>query len=259
MMNELRICLIQADLAWENRNQNLAHLRQMVEQSPSTDIVFLPEMFASGFTMNAAACAETADGESVQWMKDLARAQNTAVTGSLIIAEGGTFYNRLFWVEPDGKTLTYNKRHLFSLAGEEKVFTAGTENMLIEYKGWRIRPQICYDLRFPVWCRNTDDYDLLYFVANWPDRRVRHWQQLLVARAIENQSYVVGVNRVGKDGNGIEHSGHSAVIDAMGERLTDIQAGQECVKSITLSKDALTEVRTRFSFLADRDGFEFIN
>ena len=226
MMNELRICLVQADLAWENRNQNLAHLRQMVEQSPSTDIVFLPEMFASGFTMNAAACAETADGDSVRWMKDLARGQNCAVTGSLIIAENGRYYNRLFWVEPDGKTLTYNKRHLFSLAGEEKVFTRGTENILIEYKGWRIRPQICYDLRFPVWARNTDNYDLLYYVANWPERRVKHWQQLLIARAIENQSYVVGVNRVGNDGNGIEHSGHSAVIDAMGERLTDITPGR---------------------------------
>lgn len=256
MMNELRICLVQADLAWENRNQNLAHLRQMVEQSPSTDIVFLPEMFASGFTMNAAECAEAPDGESVQWMKGLARAQNTAVTGSLIIAENGNYYNRLFWVEPNGKTLTYNKRHLFSLAGEEKVFTPGTTNILIEYKGWRIRPQICYDLRFPVWCRNTDDYDLLFFVANWPDRRVRHWQQLLHARAIENQSFVVGVNRVGEDGNGIEHSGHSAVINPLGEMVSSIAPSKEGVEVITLNKSDLTEVRSRFSFLADRDGFE---
>jgi len=256
MMDELHICLIQADLAWENRTQNLAHLRQMAEQSPSAEVIVLPEMFASGFTMNAKECAETPDGESVQWMKDLARAQNAAVTGSLIIAENGNYYNRLFWVEPAGKMLTYNKRHLFSLAGEEKVFTPGTENILIEYKGWRIRPQICYDLRFPVWARNTDGYDVLLYVANWPERRVRHWRQLLIGRAIENQSFVIGVNRVGNDGNDVWHSGNSAALNPMGEPMTTIPEGKEAIEVVTLTKAELTEVRTRFSFLADRDGFQ---
>mgnify|MGYP006317151059 CR=1 FL=1 len=170
--------------------------------------------------------------------------------------EDEKFYNRLFWVWPNGSLKTYNKRHLFSLAGEEKVFTAGTERLLVEYNGWRIMPLVCYDLRFPVWSRNNLNYNVLLYVANWPERRSYPWQQLLKARAIENQSYVVGLNRVGTDGNGVFYSGDSAIIDALGESISAIPASQSFVDVFTLSKENLHNIRQRFGFLADQDAFE---
>jgi omega-amidase len=213
-------------------------------------------MFSSGFTMKPAANANTIDGEAVKWMHKLAREQNAAVTGSLVIEQNGNYYNRLFFVEPNGKQHTYNKRHLFTLAGEEKVYTGGNSRIIIDYKGWRIMPQVCYDLRFPVWCRNDVDYDLIYFVANWPERRSYHWRQLLLARAIENQAYCIGVNRVGDDGNGIYHSGDSAAIDPLGEYLSDIKPGESTTEIVTLKKSRIEQVRSRFGFLKDQDDFE---
>ncbi len=254
-MEALRVCLVQADLVWEDKTQNLKRLYALVENTPECEVILLPEMFSTGFTMNASAFAETPNGPTLQWMKTLAAARQAAVAGSLIIKDGSRFYNRLFWVEPDGNMLIYNKRHLFSLAGEEKIFTAGNERVLINYKGWRIMPQVCYDLRFPVWCRNDLNYDLMFFVANWPERRSHHWKQLLVARAIENQAFVIGVNRVGDDGNSIYHSGDSAAIDPLGNYLSDLRPGEIATQIVTLKKSEIENVRSRFGFLKDRDGF----
>jgi predicted amidohydrolase len=255
-MDELRVCLVQANLAWEDRTQNLHQLYELVAKSAPADLIVLPEMFTSGFTMNPAKNANTINGEAVKWMHKLAREQNAAVTGSLVIEQNGNYYNRLFFVQPDGTQHTYDKRHLFSLAGEEKVYTAGVERNVIEYKGWRIMPQVCYDLRFPVWCRNDLNYDMIYFVANWPERRSYHWRQLLLARAIENQAYCIGVNRVGNDGNGVYHSGDSAAIDPLGEYLSTIKSGESTTEVVTLKKSKIELVRSRFGFLKDRDSFE---
>ena len=254
-MDELRVCLVQADLAWEDKTRNLEQLYALVADSAPSDLVVLPEMFATGFTMNAEANAEEPNGEAVIWMQKLAKERAAVVTGSLIIKDEGNFYNRLFWVEPDGTIITYNKRHLFSLAGEEKIYSAGTERVLITYKGWRIMPQVCYDLRFPVWCRNDLQYDLLYFVANWPERRSYPWKQLLIARAIENQAYVIGVNRVGNDGNDVYHSGDSAAIDPLGAYVAALKPGQVTTQVVTISKSEIQNVRSRFGFLKDRDDF----
>ena len=255
-MDALRVCLVQADLAWEDKTQNLQQLYGLVAESAPSDLIVLPEMFTTGFTMNAADFAEKSNGPAVNWMQALASERQAVVTGSLIISEDGNYFNRLFWVEPEGKIITYHKRHLFSLAGEEKVYTAGNERVVIKYNGWRIMPQVCYDLRFPVWCRNDLDYDLIFFVANWPERRSYHWKQLLLARAIENQAYVIGVNRVGDDGNGIYHSGDSAAIDPLGAYISAINPGQPTTEVVTLVKSEIEKVRSRFGFLKDRDTFE---
>jgi len=255
-MSDLRLCLAQADLVWENKTENLKLLYSMVKPVAEVDVIVLPDMFTTGFTMNAKDYAIAPNGDAVQWMIRLAAEKNACVVGSLIIVEAGKYYNRLFWVQPDGQYFSYNKRHLFTLAGEEKVYTPGNERLLIEYKGWRIMPLVCYDLRFPVWSRNNVNYDLLLYVANWPERRSYHWQQLLKARAIENQSYVVGVNRVGNDGNGVFHSGNSAAIGALGEEITAILPNEASTTMVTLSKTKLNEVRKKFSFLDDQDAFE---
>lgn len=254
-MDNLRVSLVQAHLVWENTTENLTQLYGQIKNIDSTDVIILPEMFATGFTMDAKNNATTVDGEPVKWMQKVAQEKNACVTGSLIIEENGAFYNRLFWVQPDLKAITYNKRHLFTLAGEEKVYAPGEERQCIEYKGWRIMPQVCYDLRFPAWCRNNINYDLLFFVANWPERRSYHWQQLLIARAIENQAYVVGVNRVGPDGNNVNHSGNSAAIDALGQCIYEAEPNAASIKTVILKKAHLQEVRSKFSFLADQDSF----
>jgi len=255
-MSDLRVCLVQADLIWQNKTENLNLLYAMLKSVVAVDLIVLPEMFSTGFTMNAKDYATSVEGEAVQWMKQLAKEKNACVVGSLIIAEDGKYFNRLFWMQPDGVQKTYNKRHLFTLAGEEKVFTAGQERLIVAYKGWRIMPLVCYDLRFPVWSRNNLNYDLLLYVANWPERRSYHWQQLLRARAIENQSYVVGVNRVGNDGNGVFHSGNSAAVGPLGEELTNVLPEKASTTIVTLSKENLKEVRQKFRFLNDQDDFE---
>lgn len=256
MKNPLKIALIQTDLVWEDPKQNRINFSAKISAiSESVDIIILPEMFTSGFTMNASSIAETMTGESVSWMQQLAKEKDTAITGSLIIKENDTYYNRLLFVRPDGQIEFYDKRHTFTLAGEHKVYKAGTKRLIIEYKNWKIKPLICYDLRFPVWSRNTEDFDVLFYVANWPKVRISAWDTLLKARAIENMSYCIGVNRVGLDGNNFEYSGHSSAYDVLGKRLDTIQPDQEATAIIILKKDHIVTYREKLGFLKDRDIF----
>lgn len=253
--NDLRVTLVQAELAWEDPGANRDRFAQRLDGlAGRTDLVVLPEMFSTGFSMRAGELAEPPDGPTVAWMAERAAELDAAVTGSLITADGGRYYNRLVWMRPDGSSETYDKRHLFSLAGEEKVYSAGRRKLVTSWRGWTVCPQVCYDLRFPAWNRNLEDYDLILFVANWPERRSSPWRILLKARAIENQAWVVGVNRVGDDGNGAYHAGHSAVIDPLGDAVFE-RAGEECVETVPVSGEQLGEVRGRFGFLRDRDDY----
>lgn len=252
----MKVALIQTHLFWENPAENRKNLQEKINAvSAETDLIVLPEMFSTGFTMNPKDAAESADSESLAWMKKVASEKNAAVVGSIAITENGKFYNRLYFVFPSGETKTYDKRHLFSLAGEDEIYTAGKEKLILEYNGWKLCPLICYDLRFPVFARNTEDYDLLLYVANWPDKRSQAWNSLLKARAIENMSYVVGVNRVGEDHDGFAHSGYSQVVDFLGEFTLEPQIG-EGVFEISLDKKAMDEARKKYDFLSDRDQFE---
>jgi omega-amidase len=252
----MKVSIIQTALAWEDPKANLDNFTQKINSiNGGTDLVVLPEMFATGFTMNPSAVAENPDGISVTWMKETAAAQDCAITGSLVIKEDGNYYNRLFFILPDGEIYTYNKRHLFSLAGEDTFYTAGTNKLIVEYKGWKICPLVCYDLRFPVFSRNTEEYDLLLYVANWPQVRTLAWDSLLSARAIENLCYTVGVNRIGQDGNGHAYIGHSQIIDALGAYIIEPFESDDVV-TVTLDKDSLHETRKKFAFLNDRDSFE---
>lgn len=219
------------------------------------DIIVLPEMFASGFTMNPQAVAEKMDGETVSWIQHLAKAKDCAITGSLVIEEDGKYYNRLLFVYPTGEIKWYDKRHLFTLAGEDKFYTAGTDKLIIEYKGFKICPLVCYDLRFPVFSRNTEDYDLLIYVANWPKLRVNAWDILLKARAVENMCYTIGVNRIGTDANNHEYVGHSQTIDYLGNYILEPQEA-DGVFIVELDKEKLLETRSKLAFLKDRDTFK---
>lgn len=252
----LKLAIVQTKLHWENPEANRKHFSNVLDGlSEAVDLIILPEMFSTGFSMNPQELAESPDGPTFKWMLDQALKFSSALSGSIIIKEGGDYFNRLFFVKPDGTFSYYNKRHLFSLAGEEKVYKAGDSKLVLDYKGWRINPQICYDLRFPVWCRNTEAFDLQFFVANWPERRAEAWSTLLKARAIENQSYVVGLNRIGEDGQGVYHSGDSAVHDALGTKISKTPPHEEALEIIQLEKSHLNKVRERFSFLNDRDDF----
>ncbi len=255
MSDTLRLALIQADLAWEDKTTNLQFFENEISKIQA-DIIFLPEMFTTGFSMKPEAFAETIEGDSVAWMKAQAAKSNAVITGSLIIEENGNYFNRLVWAQPNGEVITYNKRHLFSYAGEEKHYTAGTDRLIIDYKGWKIFPQVCYDLRFPVWSRNNLDYDLAFYVANWPERRSYPWTTLLKARAIENQCFLVGLNRVGDDGNGVSHSGDSMVVDPLGEPKASCTPSKVETLVTEITKEELDKVRNRFRFLADKDEFE---
>ncbi|MFP9098849.1 amidohydrolase [Flavobacterium sp. RHBU_24] len=251
----MKISLIQTALAWENAAENRKQFTALLGSITDTDLIVLPEMFATGFSMNPEAVAETMDGPTVQWMVETAMAKNVAITGSLVIEEEGRYYNRLFFVYPDGTIKTYNKRHLFTYAGEDKFYTPGTEKLIVDYKGWKICPLVCYDLRFPVFSRNTEGYDVLLYVANWPQVRTTAWDTLLRARAIENLSYTIGVNRTGEDGNGHGYTGHSQALDALGNYLLEPTEANG-VFTVVLDKEALAATRKRFSFLDDRDDFE---
>lgn len=256
MQNELRVAIIQSDLTWEDPEANRNNFSEKIEAiSESVDLIILPEMFTSGFTMNASSVAESMSGTTVSWMQNLAKQHNTAITGSVVITEHNLFYNRLLFVRPNGTIHYYDKKHTFTLAGEHNVYKAGESPLVITYKGWKIKPLVCYDLRFPVWARNTENYDVILYVANWPKVRVSAWDALLKARAIENMSYCIGVNRVGLDGNSFEYSGHSAAYDVLGERLDNILSGQETTEIVTLSKDHISKYREKLGFLKDRDGF----
>jgi len=256
MESELKIALIQSNLVWENPEQNRINFSNKINAiSGSVDIIILPEMFTSGFTMHPTQVAESMTGKTIRWMQQLAKQKSAAITGSLIIKENDAFYNRLLFVHPNGTLEYYNKIHTFTLAGEHKVYKAGSQILIIDYKGWKIKPLVCYDLRFPVLARNIEDYDLLLYVANWPKVRVSAWDTLLKARAIENMSYCIGVNRVGLDGNNYEYSGHSAAYDVLGERLDSIPSGKETTEIVTLQKDHISKYREKLGFLNDRDTF----
>jgi omega-amidase len=281
-MQDLSVTIIQTDLFWENSTANLANLEEKMAQiSSSTDLIILPEMFTTGFTMNAKSVAEPMNYTTFKWLKQQAKRTQAVITGSFIVKEEGKFYNRLIWMRPDGSFETYDKRHLFRMGEEDKTFTAGTKRLIVELKGWRICPLICYDLRFPVWSRNYQEekrrkekrenkipntydlipkssylnYDLLIYVANWPRVRSQVWDTLLQARAIENQSYCIGVNRVGKDGMGLDYSGNSAIINFKGNQLF-YQKDTEVIHNQTLSKRELEDFRSKFPAFLDADEFE---
>ena len=254
----MKIASIKTNLIWEKPNENKALLQEKINAiSQYVDLIVLPEMFTSGFTMNPKIVAETMEGETIKWLKNLAKAKNCAITGSLVIIENKNFYNRLVFVFPNGEIQTYDKKHLFSLAGEDKIYTSGTKKLIIDYKGFKICPLICYDLRFPVFSRNVEDYDVLLYVANWPKPRINAWDILLKARSVENMSYVIGVNRVGIDGNNHEYIGHSNAIDFLGNELIETSENEE-VFTVELNKNILLETRQKLGFLNDRDKFTLL-
>lgn len=251
----MQISFIQAPLSWENPEENRNYFAQVIQDVPEdTVLLVLPEMFTSGFTMNPQNVSETMDGTTIQWMKAIAKEHKFAITGSVVIREDGKYFNRLLFVFPNGEVEFYDKRHLFSLAGEDKVFSPGKDKKIINYLGWNICLLICYDLRFPVFSRFNDDYDLLIYVANWPQPRINAWDALLKARAIENMSYVVGVNRIGQDENKNNYSGHSQVLDYLGNYMIE-PSGQEMIFTVILDKEQMVASRNKFGFLRDRDGF----
>ncbi len=256
-MQDLKVTLIQTALHWENADANRTLFdRHLSGIAPcSTDLILLPEMFNTGFTMNAASNAEEMDGPTVTWMRRKAAEKKCVIAGSLIIKEKGNYFNRLVWMLPDGNPGIYDKRHLFRMANEHHTYTAGNSRLVVNLNGWRICPMICYDLRFPVWQRNRGDYDVLLLLANWPARRSFAWRQLLIARAIENQCYVAGVNRIGEDGNAIDHSGDSVVLDARGSVLSKIRPCEESAETVILSSADLEEYRKSFPVSMDADRF----
>jgi len=256
MADVLNIALIQSELSWENPEQNRRDFTKKIEGLPdNVDLVVLPEMFTSGFTMNPARVAETMMGDTILWLKTLASKKQVAITGSLVITEDGNFYNRMVFVHPNGTIEHYDKRHTFTLAGEDKVYTAGSKKLIVKFKGWNICPLICYDLRFPVWSRNAEHYDLLIYVANWPSSRITAWDTLLKARAIENMTYCVGVNRVGTDANNNDYSGHSVAYDVLGNRLDQIPENEVAIEVVALHKKDIATYRSKLSFLSDQDQF----
>lgn len=256
MKNQLIITGIQADLKWENPKQNLDYFQQKIESiSKDTDIVVLPEMFTTGFSMNAKVNAEPLDGTTISWMIKIAKATKFAICGSLPIKENNQYYNRFVFIHPSGKIDTYNKRHVFTYAKEDEFYSPGTSKKVIDFKGWKIFPQICYDLRFPVWSRNTFNYDLLIYVANWPSTRIDAWKTLLKARAIENMTYTIGINRIGKDHNGLIYSGDSLIVDYLGETLSKLNTSEEGFVTAILEKDKQELTRNKLGFLKDRDSF----
>ena len=257
-MSDLILCTLQLDLVWENPQANREKTERLLQQvGKDVDLIVLPEMFTTGFSMDAPRIAEKHDYstmESLRWMKKTAKTKGAVITGSIAVEDGGEYFNRLYWVEPSGKFSFYDKHHLFAFAGEDKHYTAGKNKIIVEIKGWKILPLICFDLRFPEWSRNklvenSPQYDLLLYVANWPERRSEHWKKLLLARAIENQCYMAGVNRVGKDDNGIRYRGDSAIIDYLGKYVLSHPEFEESIKVATLNKSSLVKYRKVFPVL----------
>jgi len=252
----MKVALIQSPLVWENPTANRNHFEEKINAiAEKVDLIVLPEMFTTGFTLNPEAVAETMQGETISWLQFLAKAKNSAITGSLIIKENKNFHNRLVFVFPSGEIQFYDKRHLFTLAGEDKVYTSGNKKWIVDYLGWKICPLICYDLRFPVFARNIEDYDVLIYVANWPKPRINAWDILLRARSVENMCYTIGVNRTGLDDNNLEYVGHSQTVDFLGNYILE---PQEIVGVfiVELNKEKLLETRNKLGFLNDRDSFE---
>lgn len=250
----MKITLIQTDLLWNDPAGNRARFEQKIAEAGSADLIVLPEMFSTGFCTQPRLAAEPLGGETLPWMKRIAQKTDCALAGSVAVEENGHYFNRFYFVKPDGSVSQYDKRHLFTYGGEHKEFTAGDKRVIVEYKGWRILLQICYDLRFPVWSRNRNDYDLALYTANWPTPRVDAWSALLRARAIENLCYVAGINRTGTDPN-CSYCGKSALIDFKGQTLADVEPGKEALLSAELDADALRDFRKNFPALQDADRF----
>jgi omega-amidase len=252
----MTITLLQTNLFWEDQTANLAHFNQLIANiDTATDLIILPEMFTTGFSMRPESLAEPTEGLAWQYMRQWAQTKDAAICGSIIAHENGRYYNRLIWMQPDGQYFTYDKRHLFGLANENQHYSAGEHKLIVTWRGWRICPLICYDIRFPVWSRNVEDYDMLIYVANFPTRRIKAWNSLLVARAIENQCFAVGVNRIGVDGNDIPHSGDSSIIDYEGNLLFYQSEGKEICYTMSLDKSDLLNFRQNLPFLKDKDSF----
>ena len=253
----MNVALIQTDIIWENPSQNRRILEEKINAlTESIDIIILSEMFTSGFTMHPNVVAETMNGETILWLQNIAKSKNCAITGSLVITENENFYNRMVFVFPDGEIQHYDKKHLFTLAGEDKIYTSGKEKVIVNYKDWKICLQVCYDLRFPVFARNTENYDLLIYVASWPKVRTNAWDILLKARAVENLSYAIGVNRIGTDNNNLEYIGHSQIIDELGNFIIE-PTEKEGVFIATLDRNKMLETRNKLNFLNDGDVFNF--
>lgn len=252
---QLNVSLIQSEITWEAPGVNLPRFEGLIQQlSMPTDLIVLPEMFSTGFSMNPAPIAESMEGPTVSWMAQQAARANAVVCGSIIAQDNGKYYNRLVWMQPDGHYQYYDKRHLFGLAGEDGQYEAGSKRLIVQWRGWSVLPLICYDLRFPVWSRNTDGYDLLLYVANWPEKRRNAWKSLLVGRAIENQVYTIGVNRVGTDGNGFDYTGDTSLVDFEGQTLYSLSR-REGVITLTLDREKQENYRQKLPFLADQDIF----
>jgi omega-amidase len=258
MKNSLNIRLIQSILFWEDVAANLSHFETVISSIKDTDIILLPEMFNTAFCPKSNHLAESMDGKTISWMKEISKTKNCAIAGTLMIIEGKNIFNRLVWISKNGTIYTYDKHHLFSLIKEERYISKGEGRLIVEIEGWKICPLICYDLRFPVFSRNDVEYDLLIYLANWPVKRIDAWDTLLKARSIENQCYTIGVNRVGQDGNEIPFNGHSKVFDAFGKELFLATENKEEVLQFEISLDDLKLKRRQMNFLQDRDNFSLL-
>ena len=252
----LSITFLQFDLSWEFPAENRFKVDALLDaHQPDTELIVLPEMFTTGFTMNSADLAESMDEETILWLRNNARKWNAVFSGSIIVKEDTGFFNRLIWMAPDGKFQFYDKKHLFRMGEEHRVFAAGSEKLIVNFKGWRFRPLICYDLRFPVWSRIQNDYDVLIYVANWPESRREVWKALLIARALENQCYVLGVNRIGVDGKGVSYSGDSMLINPRGKLISTTRPYEESLETVEISLKDLNEFREKFPVHLDADEF----
>lgn len=260
---DLKISLLQTDIQWESVEVNLKNAEMMISKLGETDIAVLPEMFATGFSMNSAKTAQPMGGSIVSWIKDTASKYNTAIIAGVAISEGNEIFNRLIFCDSKGTISTYDKRHLFRVAGEHKAYSAGSQSGIIHFKSWRIRPFVCYDVRFPVWGRNvvfkddkaTFQYDCAIYIANWPELRREHWTTLLRARSIENQSYIIGVNRIGKDAKNYPYSGDSVAYNHVGKQLSEIEPHIQSAETVTLSAEQLENYRVKFPFIEDADNY----
>ncbi len=255
-MENLKITIIQPDIIWENPQANLEKYSKWLENIEETDVIILPEMFTTGFSMHPETLKESMDGASVKWMQQVAADKKAVVVGSLIIEDYGKVYNRALWVFPDGKIETYDKRHLYSMGQEHLHYEPGKDKLIVEYKGWKFCPQICYDLRFPVFARNLEDYDIVFYMANWPSPRYHVWKNLLISRAIENQAYCFGINRVGTDGTGLKYLGDSACVSPKG--YAEFMGDKEKVQTFEISYSDLHSFRQKFPLLHDRDQFQIL-
>jgi len=258
MKQNLNLSLIQSNLFWEDLPANLSHFEKLISNIKDTDIILMPEMFNTAFCPKSIHLAESMDGKTINWMKEISKTKNCAIIGTLMIKAGENIFNRLVWISKNGTIYTYDKHHLFSLIKEERYISKGKKRLIVEVEGWKICPLICYDLRFPVFSRNDVEYDVLIYLANWPVKRIDAWDTLLKARSIENQCYTIGVNRVGEDGNEILFNGHSKVFDAFGKELFSATENKEEILQFEISLDDLKLKRRQMNFLQDRDNFSLL-